>query len=118
MDDVFGLPPEGHEDRLAFRLASKESALEGKILHMLAGQPRRYRDFRALVKGSETPVTRALQKLAMDGLLVKGLTSDPDDKEFRYSLTGLGVQVLFRSHEFKPVGEILSELRHSHILSA
>ncbi len=114
----FGLPEEGHEDRLAFRLAGNEKPLEVQIMHMLAGKPRRFRDFKVLVpKGkSDTPIARALHGLAEEGLIDRGMTSHPDDSEFRYSLSGLGVQVLFRSHEFKQVATVIQELRTSHVL--
>ncbi|MEK6974855.1 MAG: winged helix-turn-helix transcriptional regulator [Candidatus Thermoplasmatota archaeon] len=117
--DPFGLPEEGHEDRLAFRVAGNENPLEVAILHRLAGKPRRFRDFKGLLgKGkSDTPLTRVLHALAEDGLIDRGMTSDPDDVEFRYNLTGLGVQVLFRSHEFKDAATVIKDLRKSRVLA-
>lgn len=116
--DPFDAPSEGHEDKLAFEVAMAPNSLESRILHLLAGTPKRFRDFKPLVKGSDTPVTRALKNLSTKGLLVKGMTNDPKDAESWYNLTGLGVHVLFRSHEFRPVSIIVSELRHSHVFPA
>lgn len=110
--DPFAAPEDGHEARLAFGLLAEGRDLPLRILHELLQGPKRFRDLKRLVKGkSDTPLTRALTHLADEGLVRQGLDFSKNDDIRYYAPTGLGVAVVLKTHEFRPVAEVLTELR-------
>lgn len=111
------LPQADHEAKLAFALLSRDNQLDLQILHDLLGAPKRFRDLKRLIKGSDTPVTRSLHRLAEHGLVRQGMTLEGDDPRY-YAATGLGVTVALKTHEFRPVTEVLGELRQLGVLHA
>lgn len=98
---AWGLPPRDVEYRLAVRLLHQDPPLDREILEVLVGRPRRYRDFKPLLKGrNDNVLTKALTRLRDEGLIKQGL--DWETKEQRYALMELGKLVIFRLHEMVP----------------
>lgn len=103
---------------LAHELRTDAGRLRSDILHELLKGPKRFRDLRPLLGGkSDTPLTRALAKLAEQGLIRQGLDFAQDDDHRYYAPTGLGVAVVLKSHEFAPTEAVLAEMRAAGILA-
>lgn len=120
MSEVFPLPDPDHEVKLAHWLLGRESELDLRVLETLLAEPKRYRDLRErLVDGpSDTPLTRALDRLGERGLLRKGMNLDEVDDEPRYyAATSLGVRVVLKAHELRPITETLEEARRAGMLA-
>lgn len=120
MDEVFPLPEPEHEAKLAHWLLGRESDLDLRILEALLGEPKRYRDLRdQFIDGaSDTPLTRALDRLGDKALVRKGMNlDDPDDDPRYYSATSLGVRVALRAHELRPIAETLEAARRAGLLA-
>lgn len=119
MGNPFAPPEEDHEARLAYALLGPGRDLALNVLHELLTGPKRYRDLRRLLAGStDTPLTRALVFLAEHGLIRQGLDFTRHDDARYYMPTGLGVAVVLKTHEFKPVHDVLTELRHLGALAS
>lgn len=119
MDDAVPLPEPGHEVKLAHWLLGKGSDLDLRVLEALLGEPKRYRDLRELlIDGpSDTPLTRALKRLGERGLVRQGMhLDDPDDPRY-YAATSLGVLVVLKAHEMRPIEETLDEARRAGLLT-
>lgn len=119
MADPFLLPEPEHEVKLAHWLLGRESDLDLRVLEALLGEPKRYRDLRdQLIEGSsDTPLTRALRRLGERGLVRKGMNlDDPGDPRY-YAATSLGVLVVLKAHELKPIAETLEEARRAGLLA-
>lgn len=114
----FPLPEPDHELKLAHWLLGRPAGLELRILEALLGEPKRYRDLRRLVKGrSDTPLTRALRSLDDRALVRQGLNlDDPGDPSY-YAATSLGVQVVLKVHELRPIAQTLDEARRAGLLA-
>ena len=110
---AFAVPEADHELQLAYHLLGKGSRLDLAILEALLGTPQRFRDLKPLAKGSsDTPLTRALKRLGEQGLVRQGMNlGAPGDPRY-YAATRLGVQVILKSHELRPVSEVLAEIRN------
>lgn len=118
-DAAFALPEPDHEVKLAHWLLGRESDLELRVLEALLAEPKRYRDLKALlVDGrSDTPLTRALRRLAERGMVRQGMTLDqPDDPRY-YAATSLGVLVILKAHEHRPIAQVLDEARRAGVFS-
>lgn len=119
MTGVFDLPEPDHEAKLAHWLLGRESDLDRRVLEALLGEPKRYRDLRdELIEGaSDTPLTRALRRLGERGLVRQGMNlDDPDDPRY-YAATSLGVLVILKAHELRPIAETLEEARRAGLLT-
>lgn len=121
MPALFPLPEEDHELKLAHWLMGRESDLDLRVLEALLGEPKRYRDLRDLLleaDSSDTPLTRALRRLGERGLVRKGMNLDePGDPRY-YAATPLGVRVVLKAHEMRPIEETLAEAREAGLFSA
>lgn len=118
-EPLFPLPEPGHEVKLAHWLLGKRSDLDLRVLEALLAEPKRYRDLRdQLLEGpSDTPLTRALKRLGERGLVRKGLNlDDPGDPRY-YAATSLGVLVVLKAHEMRPVEATLKEARDAGVLA-
>lgn len=118
MADPFPLPEPEHEVKLAHWLLGRESDLDLRVLETLLAEPKRYRDLRdQLIDGSDTPLTRALRRLGERGLVRKGMNlDDPGDPRY-YAATSLGVLVVLKAHELKPIAETLEEAKRAGLLA-
>ena len=106
-----GLPHDNREVKLAMGLLAKENQLDLQVLHALLGSPKRFRDLKPLVKGaSDTPLTRTLHRLSENALIRQGMTLTEKDPRY-YAVTGLGVHVALKAHEFRPLRDVVRELR-------
>lgn len=104
---------------LAHWLLGRESRLDLRILEALLAEPKRYRDLRdQLLDGaSDTPLTRALKRLGERGLVRKGMNlDDPDDPRY-YAATSLGVLVILKAHEMRPIAETLKEAKRAGLIA-
>lgn len=116
--EPFAAPEEGHEAHLAYGLLAEDRRLRLRILHELLQGPKRFRDLKPLVGSkSDTPLTRALGKLADAGLVRQGLDLTRGDDARYYAPTGLGVAVTLKTHEFRPTVDVLAELRRAGVLA-
>lgn len=112
MESPFAPPEQDHEAKLAYGLLALGRELPLQVLHELLQGPKRYRDLKPLIEGkTDTPLTRALSFLADSGLIRQGLDFTKGDDARYYMPTGLGVAVVLKTHEFKPVNDVLAELR-------
>jgi|SRR5688572_17061464 len=101
MLDFLELPHPDAEYRLAYRLLAQDPPLDRAILEALVGQPRRYRDLRALLAGRyDNVLTKALARLKQEGAVRQGVDMDTADRS--YGLTELGKLAVFRLHEMVP----------------
>lgn len=119
MAESFELPEPDHEVKLAHWLLGRESDLDLRVLETLLAEPKRYRDLRELlIEGnSDTPLTRALRRLGERGLVRQGMTlDDPGDPRY-YAATSLGVLVILKAHEMRPIHETLDEARRAGLLT-
>lgn len=119
MNERFPLPESDHEAKLAHWLLGRESDLDLRVLESLLAEPKRYRDLRDdLIEGSsDTPLTRALRRLGERGLVRKGMNlDDPGDPRY-YAATSLGVLVVLKVHELKPIADTLDEARRAGLLA-
>ncbi len=120
MPEPLPLPEPDHELKLAHWLLGRESDLDLRVLEALLGEPKRYRDLRndLIPEGkSDTPLTRALKRLGKRGLLRQGMhLDDPGDPRY-YAATSLGVLVVLKAHEMRPIQETLKEARDAGLLA-
>lgn len=110
---VFPDPDPDDVPRLAYQLLGKKSRLDMEVLDNLVGQPRRYTELRdALIQGrTDTPLTRALQRLQRDGLIRRRSDVSQSPPIDRYELTDLGADVLFTVHNFRFVSGLHAQAR-------
>lgn len=115
----FEVPEEDHGLKLAHHLLGSDSPLDLRVLNALVGEPKRFRDLKPLVKGkSDTPLTRSLKRLGETGLIRQGMTLDePGDPRY-YALTKLGIHVVLKTHEMRPLADVLAEVRAAGLLAA
>lgn len=119
MAGTFPLPEPEHEVKLAHWLLGRASDLDLRVLEALLAEPKRYRDLRdQLIEGnSDTPLTRALRRLGERGLVRQGMTLEaPEDPRY-YAATSLGVLVVLKAHEMRPIHETLDEARRAGLLT-
>lgn len=119
MAPAFPLPEPDHELKLAHWLLGRASDLELRVLETLLAEPKRYRELRGLVIDgpTDTPLTRALKRLGDLGLVRRGLNlDDPGDPSY-YAATSLGVLVVLKAHELRPIAQTLDEARKSGMLA-
>lgn len=115
----FPLPEPEHELKLAHWLLGRDSDLDLQVLERLLAEPKRYRDLRGLLApgASDTLLTRALGRLGDRGLVRQGMNlEDPGDPRY-YAATSLGVLVVLKVHELKPVSQTLQEVRKAGLLA-
>lgn len=119
MSTPFPLPEPEHELKLAHWLLGRDSDLDLRLLETLLGEPKRYRDLRDLLApgSSDTLLTRALQRLGERGLVRQGMNlDDPGDPRY-YAATSLGVLVVLKAHELRPIAQTLDEARKAGMLA-
>lgn len=116
--ELFPVPSEDHELKLAHALLGGDGDLDLRVLERLLGQPQRFRDLKDLVQGSsDTPLTRSLKRLGEAGLVRQGMNlDDPGDPRY-YAATRLGVHVTLKVHEMVPVERTLREVRAAGLLA-
>lgn len=119
MSEPMPLPEPDVEYRLAARLIGKRDDIDLKILEALVGHPKRYTELKTLLNGRRDHVlTKALARLRRDGLIDQGLDLQQEPPERHYSLTNLGVLVVFRVHEMKPVHESIQAAKRGGLVGA
>ena len=118
-NDLFGVPEDGHEAKLAYRLLAPDHELDLRVMHAVLGSPKRFKDLKALTKGkSDTFLTRSLKRLGEQALIRQGMTlDDPGDPRY-YAATGLGVAVVLLAHELKPMDQVLALAREAGVFAA
>lgn len=101
MAPLFELPPDDYEYKLAVRLLDQEPPLDREIVEALVGCGQRHSELQAQLRGRKVKtLTQALNRLREEGVIKTGLADDL--RERTYSLTQLGVLVVFRLHEMIP----------------
>lgn len=103
---------------MAHWLLARNSDIDLRVLEALLAEPTRYADLRdMLIEGaSEAPLMQALNRLGERGLIRKGMSlEDPCDPRY-YAATSLGVRVILKTHEMKPLVEILEEAKRAGLL--
>ncbi len=119
MSDVMPLPEPDVEYRLAARLIGKKDNIDLRILEALVGHPKRYTELKRFLKGRRDHVlTKALGRLRRDGLIDQGLDFAKDRPGSYYALTNLGVLVVFKVHEMKPVHESIRSAQRGGLVGA
>lgn len=100
------IPPDLGEYQTALRLLGGHK-VEREVLFRLVGRPRRYSDFKPVLRGqNDTALTRALSRLCDDWALVDRRTEIKGGREIDlYEINALGVHVLFLLDRLRPVQE-------------
>jgi DNA-binding HxlR family transcriptional regulator len=92
--------------RLAYGLVAEKGDLRRGIMLELIGRPRRYAEFKFLLKGRrDHNLTVALTRLQRDGLVDRRTNARERRVVHAYELTPLGIQAVLAMQSIRPVHE-------------
>jgi len=98
--------------RRAYELVAEEGDLRRLVLFDLIGRPRRYNEFKPLLRGRrDHNLTVALTRLQRDGLVDRRTDARQRPVVHTYELTPLGIQVILGMQSIRPVHEAFESYR-------